>query len=158
MASKAFLIDAAAREIREVEVKDYREINTHLGSDCFCVAWQFGNADVLYVDDEGMLKGADQKHFFWLSHRTDQPLVGNGLVMGADNPRDDSESLPPATTIDELRAAIRFSDRAEALEWAHANPDALKVTVTTIAADGTTETQVLGSTMPVAFPETQAGR
>ena len=40
------------------------------------------NGDVLYVDDEGLLKPS--KNWFFYRHRKDQPLAGNGMLVGRE--------------------------------------------------------------------------
>lgn len=147
---KAILIDAAAREIREVEVPTYSEINRLIGCSCLCVAWQFANRDVLLVDDEGLLKPTQD--FFWLAAREDQPLAGNGLLMGPDDPDGDT-SLPPKTTLAQIASMIRFVDRAGAVSWAQAHPHALATVISSFGEHGVVVSRDVIPLIPTAFPE-----
>ena len=80
------------------------------------VAFQWGNGDVLYVDEEGLLK--PQEHWFAVPvERPDQPFAGNGLVVGreveGDQYREGFTTLPPVITKDELTAKIVWRGAAE---------------------------------------------
>lgn len=111
---KAYLIDAVAKTVTEVEHNgDYREIYTFLGCDLFTVVRldstesETDRGDGLFVDDEGLMK--PQAHFFKIAG-FDQPLAGNGLVLGTD---DEGESTAPAMTLAELQAIVTFHSAEE---------------------------------------------
>lgn len=149
--TKAILIDAVGREVREVDCGSYKDILSLIGCRSFCQAWTFANNDTLFVDDEGLLKPS--QHFFWLSTRDDQPLAGNGLLIGPDGRGIDDPQQPVRTTVEELRSMVTFIDRAAAVEWARGNPDALATRITTVGPAGEMNTEVI-PVMPDAFPET----
>lgn len=110
---KAILIDAKARTVTEVEYSgNYRDIYTLLSGDepgkvdLFSVI-QLGDGDAVYLDDEGLLK--PQEHFFrWKGF--DQPLAGNGLILGTD---DDGESTSPKIALEAVKEAVSFHIAAD---------------------------------------------
>jgi hypothetical protein len=67
-------------------------------------------ADTIYVDEEGLLKACD--HFFYYKG-AHAPFAGNGLVVGFDP--ETGESNGTNMTVDQVRNAVRFLNRAEAL-------------------------------------------
>jgi hypothetical protein len=138
MAFQAYFIDARAREVRPVEISDYREINTWLGCSCFTIAYcDEASADALYVDDEGLLK--TQEHWFFFEGRDDQPFPGNGVWLGPEDIDADGAEVqrPPVASIDELRAMIRFAGPPEIRAWVaeqrarDAEPDGVAVDIVT---------------------------
>lgn len=110
---KAILIDAKARTVTEVEYSgNYLDIYTLLSGDepgkvdLFTVV-QLGDGDAVYVDDEGLLK--PQEHFFrWKGF--DQPLAGNGLVLGTD---EGGESTSPKIDFEAVKEAVTFHSAAD---------------------------------------------
>lgn len=113
---KAILIDAAKREIREVEYQpiaiatDVLTLQQHIGG-FIEAAYRWDNCDVLYVDEEGLLK--QPQHFFSITVRPDQPLAGNGIVVGIeveDQSATGFHTEPPSITVEELRAIVTFDD------------------------------------------------
>ena len=98
----------------EVEVKgDYKAIYPLLGVavDCFtCVGIE--QDDSIYVDDEGLLK--PQINFF-LYEGYNQPLAGNGLVLGTD---EEGESVDPKNTLKFIRSKVTFMTHLDAIRWA----------------------------------------
>lgn len=115
---RGYLIDAAKQEVREVEW-EYTGgrsiaalIGTGVSAICIALKWQTG--DVLYVDDEGILK--PQSVYFTVVDRADhQPLGGNGLVTGPDNME---ETDPPVMSMADLVAKIQWSSRKDFESWA----------------------------------------
>lgn len=135
---KAILIDAAKREIREVE---YNHTDTPIRSligGWIETAWSWPNGDVLYVDEEGLLK--PQEHFFLLSLRSDgQPLAGNGVLVGReveDDTTDGYHTEPPTITVDELRKLVRFIDRKYVNSWGAANSSEPMMTIMSVGPGG----------------------
>lgn len=77
------------------------------------VAWQRRNRDVIYVDDEGLLRPATAG-FRWKERPDRQPLLGFGLVGGPDS--DDGEStLDPRSTIAEIEAQVEWLTREQVI-------------------------------------------
>jgi hypothetical protein len=107
---KGILIDAAAKEVREVEIRDHRDIAREVaGPDgMFTVAEHLNESDVVFVDDNGLLKRP--QHFFAIKTGLARPYAGNGLVLGTDVM---GESVPPCTSVDDVRSMVVFLDRAQ---------------------------------------------
>lgn len=78
---KAWHIDSSAREVRAVEYADTADLRKLVGG-YIEAAYQWSNGDVLYVDEEGLLKRPE--HFFRITLRSDQPFAGNGVVVGKE--------------------------------------------------------------------------
>lgn len=148
---KALLIDAAAREVREVELCEgetfaLRDMQRLVGGPIE-IAWRFRDENVLFVDEEGMFK--PQEHFFLIADRGDHPLAGNGLVVGREQydatTGDYAGTDDVALTIEELTAQIRFVDRAYVDAWAKANASEPSATFTYYDAEGKPHTEVLST-------------
>lgn len=108
---KAYLIDSENKTISETSVDSWKDIAPAIGADLFTTI-TIENNDTLYVDDEGLLK--PQENFF-LYAGYDQPLAGNGLVLGTTG---EGESTDPKNSIEFIRSKVRFMTRREAYEWA----------------------------------------
>jgi hypothetical protein len=112
---QGYLIDPEAKTISAVEY-NYSNIAELIDCDLFCHGHSWPNGDVLFVDDNGLLK--PQRHFFRVRTRLDgQPLPGKGLVVGPDNATD---SDPPGQSIDDLRRTIEWITREQFVAWAKA--------------------------------------
>lgn len=104
---RAILIDAAARTITEIDIEKGADSGAHaleraIGCDIFQMAMNYPNGDVLYVDEEGLLKPAPH----WFRVRSGhQAFAGNGVLLGSDN---QGESVDVKTTLDDLRATVTF--------------------------------------------------
>ena len=80
---KAILIDAEKRVIYEVDIdkNDITDIQQAIGCDCFTTAGRLPNGDVMFVDDEALIKTPRPDYgFVWMSR--DYPILGRGLLMG----------------------------------------------------------------------------
>jgi hypothetical protein len=146
---KAILIDAKKREIREVEYRpsgmkgDVPTVGEYIGG-WIEMAFQFPTGDVMFVDEEGLLKAT--MHFFYCAFRTDQPMAGNGVVVGREVEDEDVPggyyTVDPVVTVEWLRRHIIWMDRAEFDRWGLANASEPEGTITTIR-DGRPVTEVL---------------
>jgi hypothetical protein len=115
---KAFSINAENRTVTEVRLgKDYKEIYTLLGEgvDMFQCVDISDNGDTIYVDEEGLLKPQDN---FFLYKGYNQPLAGNGLVLGTT---DEGESTSPKISLKEVVENVVFMNRYEVVQWAKRN-------------------------------------
>jgi len=107
---KGFIIDPKARSITEVTLGDhYEEINTAIGSRCFCVGCYLPEEDAVFVDDEGLLTD-EPKDFFRVDPRVlgtnnPSPLCGRGVVLGADS---EGNSVDAKVTLEKLTEAVRW--------------------------------------------------
>lgn len=100
----ALLIDAQKKEISQVEYRSLEDLHKLLGG-YIELAYAWPNGDVLYVDEEGLLK--QPQRYFRISVRPDQPLGGNGVLVGPEI-GDTSNTEPPTMTVEQLRKLVRF--------------------------------------------------
>jgi hypothetical protein len=124
---KGYLIDSTQREIREVEyvtqpMESPLSLQSHIGG-YIEVAHGWENGDVLFVDEEGLLK--PQLYFFRIDVRQDQPFAGNGVVVGRErtNPAtgDYLGTDDPVISLEALRAAVTWLTRDQVDAWAKGN-------------------------------------
>ena len=103
---KALLIDPKDNTIRTISYDgDYMTIYKFLDCRTFDAVYPFDNEDTIFVDDEGLLKGANY-HWTVLTDRGKLiTLVGKGLVLGSDA---EGESVDCKTTISQLSQRINF--------------------------------------------------
>jgi len=78
---KAIKIDAVKRRVTEVEVSGLADMQKAVGGNIEIGHWFPGCPDVIYVDEEGLLKNPE--HFFLIEHETEL-LAGNGLIVGTN--------------------------------------------------------------------------
>jgi hypothetical protein len=158
---KAIFIDAERREIREVEYSptgsgdEHPSVNHYVGG-WIEAAWRWDNGDVLFVDEEGLLKAT--MHFFLCKFRTDQPMAGNGLLVGREVEDEDVQggyyTTPPTMTVERLRDQIIWMSRDDFDRWGLAHADEPAATITTVRGTEVLNTygQLL-SGMPRKEPE-----
>jgi hypothetical protein len=115
--NKGLLIDAGACTITPIQ---YRQggpgLLRHLPGG-LTIATVFENGDVLFVDDEGLLKPASVA--FRIKSRTDgQPMMSNGVLVGRDSWDGVKEiTLPPEFTPEQLLQEIEWLSVERALAW-----------------------------------------
>jgi hypothetical protein len=101
---RALHIDAAARQVREVQLPDrgsqIKALHALVGG-YIEVAHRFPNGDVMFVDEEGLLKGPE--HFFDIGAH--QPFAGNGVIVG---PEIRERPTPAGTQVGEIEARVRW--------------------------------------------------
>jgi hypothetical protein len=112
-------LNAASQTIQEVEY-DYTGPEgisslAGFGASGFCIGWTWKNGDVLFVDDEGLLK--PYQYGFRMRARADgQPYPGNGFVTGRDSLHDDGTD-PPLKSMADIAMEIEWLDRAAIVKW-----------------------------------------
>lgn len=116
---RAILIDAVAREVREVELPDdeggrLAVLNASVGG-YLEVAYMWANGDTLFVDEDGQRH--DWPHGFVLPLALfGGQFLGSGVVVGreveGDQYPDGYTNVDPVITVDELRKLVRFFRRA----------------------------------------------
>ena len=97
-----FLIDPAAWSIAPWSYNgDWRTIAPaiRIGQSPFTIV-EIGDGDVIYVDDEGLLKPLD---WFFAVKGGHQPFAGCGLVLGSN---DEGETISVRIAIEELKRRI----------------------------------------------------
>ena len=146
---KAILIDSAAREVRAVEIPDNHitERLRELIGGWICHAATLPNGDTLYVDDEGLLKASTT--FFQFKGRDDQPLAGNGVLVGREriNPRtgDYLGMTDVRSTVEQVTKLVTFQSLGDAKAWGRAHAHEAATAITTVEKDGTTKREVLST-------------
>ena len=112
---QGYLIDPKTRSITEHSIgENFEEINTAIGSRCFCIGTYLPKEDAVFVDDEGLLTD-EPKQFFRIDNRiisntNPGPLCGRGLVMGADS---EGDSADAKVTLEQLTEAVRWMSEEE---------------------------------------------
>ena len=108
--AKGYLIDAQNKNIREVEYHSLAEMRELIGGHIE-LAHMHNTGDVLYVDEEALIK--ETPYYFWYAHRTDQPLFGNGLLVGREIEGEEYPegytTLPPKMSLLQLTVRVRFA-------------------------------------------------
>ena len=115
--AKGIHIDSSSRTVTLVDWDGVGDMQKRVGG-YIEVAWSDGT-DVLYVDEEGLLK--QNTTGFSLFGKT---CAGNGLLVGAENQDEEGDLLsmePPRLGPAEIEAAIRWvvvePGQAEASVW-----------------------------------------
>lgn len=107
--AKAYHIDSANYTISEVEYSNSEQMRKFIGGWIECASFDPVTGDVLYVDEEGLLKG--NKNFFAYAKRPDQWLAGNGLYVGREVDDDSDQgyyTLDPVKTLEQLKHEVIF--------------------------------------------------
>lgn len=109
---RAILIDAAQGTVQEIDtVGDLDALYGLIHCQMIEVAHEFPNGDVLYVDEEGLLK-QPQRFFDIGAH---QPFAGNGVIIGCDG---NGETVAAATPIDEIVGKVSFQHISDLIrQW-----------------------------------------
>ena len=104
---KAILINPKLQTINEINYSgDYKDIYKLTECSTFTCVYPFNlNEDTIYLDDEGLLKPSNYCFTFKYDNGYVQPLMGNALVLGAD---DEGESKDVETSIDEIKRRVSF--------------------------------------------------
>lgn len=111
---KAIKINVATQQVEEVTIgTDYKEIYGQIGNDCnlFCCPVEFENGDVLYADDEGLLK--DQIGAFMLKNFS-YPITGNAIILGST---EEGDSADAKTSVTEIMDQIVFLNKQQAEQY-----------------------------------------
>jgi hypothetical protein len=96
---KGYLIDPKNQSMREVDVKDYTDIQKLLDCRVFTSAdymlHRVGAKDCLYIDDEGLLyDDTDEDRNFGFAFGICDPVFGKGLIMGLDYDNGETTDRP----------------------------------------------------------------
>jgi Domain of unknown function (DUF3846) len=138
---KAYWINATTKTIETVEWNSTDKLRELVGGWIeINRIWPTG--DVLYADEEGLLKGGTT--WFRLAGKTN-PICGNGILVGPEVPEDDwrewLSNTDPVLTIEQLAAEITFVTPEQVASWAKANSSNVFAAFTDL---DTGETTVLG--------------
>lgn len=136
---KGILIDSTHRGFSYVDWKEGDVTKYIDGSLTIAFTYQRNDkprsmmwADVVYVNDEGLMR--PYQHFFRTrTRRSDgQPLAGNGFITGPDIVDKEGtylRSADPQVTMAQLAADIEWLTRAQFVEWVKAQRDEPSMTV-----------------------------
>ena len=114
---RAILVHAENKTVEEVHsVLSLDEIYRLLECSCFTIAGYFDNGDVVYADDEALLK--DPKHFISLGVNNGHPFAGNALIVGTSN---QGETISCESIVQDIKQDVIFMDRVQAVLWARNN-------------------------------------
>ncbi len=102
---KAILIDSANHRVEMVEYSSYSDMRKLIGGSLE-IAFMWPSGDVLYVDEEGLLKGPSD--YFTIPERSDQLLAGNGLLVGKETGDSVADINDPLFTVEDMREKIIF--------------------------------------------------
>lgn len=104
---KATHIDCANGIVKEVTITGLADLQRCVGG-LICFAHGWDNGDVLFVDDEGLLKGNTRGFEIQGAH---QPFMGSGVIVGREVYDDEGEcidQLNPTITVDLVRQIVAF--------------------------------------------------
>jgi len=109
---KIYKINVLKQKIEELDAPtkesdggiDIQFIADEIGCEFFDVV-RIGNGDCIYVDDMGLFRDGVQGAFNFANYGYEQPLVGNGLVIGSNWEGDSTE---PVISKEDLTALIKF--------------------------------------------------
>ena len=102
---KAYKIDVCAGDVTEVDYDGSIDtIYKHIACDVFTIVRFNDNGDVVFIDDDGLLKPFTFADMFMVGDYP-QPLVGSGLVLGTDA---SGESVQPSINLDQLKKIVRL--------------------------------------------------
>lgn len=106
---KAIKLTADSRTVTEVDIPNTIEaLWEHVGG-YIELALRFPNGDVLYVDEEGLIKGGPKTFQVWEDEQ--RIFAGNGVIVGSD---DEGERQPCKSTVSEIAKKGYFTDIAGA--------------------------------------------
>lgn len=112
---KAVFIDAVNRTVTDIDLPyaeaGFMSINRQLGCDTMTLAYSFDNFDVIFADDEGLFNNPEN---FFIFSDYDQPIAGNGLVLGGN---EWGESVDVKMTAAELAPKIAFASAEGVRHW-----------------------------------------
>jgi hypothetical protein len=111
---KAILINVEAQTITETTIGHYSDIYKAIGNGCntFECSAELENGDTVFVDENGL--NHDPKGCFIMTN-WGYPLVGNAIILGSN---EEGESVDCQSTVEELKAQVKFYGEAVAKAWA----------------------------------------
>ena len=104
MKVKAILIDVTRQRLDEVEVDGLKDYYKLIECNFITVATYINKSDVIFVDDEGLLK--EPKAGFKVKGSNHPYYAGNGLVVGCNHRT--GESADVKSTLFEIAEIINY--------------------------------------------------
>ena len=107
---KAIKIDVADQTVSMIEIeKDNLEDLQKAVGGWITVAMTFPNQDVLYVDDEGLLKNPEKFQYWEGPNGGSRLFAGNGIIVGG---LPNGDSCDAKTTVEDIKNLHFIADRA----------------------------------------------
>jgi hypothetical protein len=120
--AKAIWINSQIQRVIPVDCDGLDDMRRFVGGS-ICIANTWPSGDVLYVDDEGLLK--KQENYFMIEGQP-QPLAGDGIIVGPDV--DDVDRWwNEYTNVKQVK--ITWMSRHDAVMWGQAHKDVPSFTV-----------------------------
>jgi hypothetical protein len=114
--TKGIMLDAVAKTITEVEVGDFRDIQSKVGCDAFGIIDLGAGADY-YYDDEGLLKNAyvDDDGVKHNMHGIQikgypQVIMGNALILGHDDMGESVDCPVPVAAVEGVVTFVEYDN------------------------------------------------
>jgi|TARA_R100001440_G_scaffold6476_1_gene13368 hypothetical protein len=109
---KAILINPKLQTIKEINYSgDYKDIYKLTECSTFTCVYPFHlNEDVIYLDDEGLLKESNYCFTFRCDNGHNPPLMGNALIVGTDE-QGDSQDIE--SSIEMIKERVKFLGHQE---------------------------------------------
>lgn len=126
----AYLINPSTQQITPFSYEVGQGFDQYLPGG-MTVGWCYESGDILYVDDEGLLRPAEAG-FRIRSSLDGQPIMSKGILVGREIDLGDTYIVaPPTMTIAEAHDEFQFLSKDVLLEWfrAKANDPAISVSV-----------------------------
>jgi hypothetical protein len=138
--AKAILLDATNRKITEVDLPDVgsdgrysdwlEAAYKHLGVRTIAAWRSLPNGDVIYVDDEALLKERNSQTPWFAMHEMGAPVCGNALITGEEGPEGETSSAK--STIQEIEDRTVMLTENLVAKWVDTLPETpYRVTMTT---------------------------
>ena len=128
--SKAYWVNSMLQKIIEVEIEGLADLNKYVGS--ICIGKTYRNGDVLYVNDDGLLK--PNKYFFMVTGQP-QPLSGDGIVVGPEVELEDDKWYNRDVISSVKQLGIHFLTIEDVRKWGQDNADVPSISVTGVALE-----------------------
>lgn len=128
--SKAYWVNSTLQKIVEVEIEGLADLNKYVGS--ICIGKTYRNGDVLYVNDDGLLK--PNKYFFMVTGQP-QPLSGDGIVVGPEVELEDDKWYNRDVISSVKQLGIHFLTIEDVRKWGQDNADVPSVSINGVALE-----------------------
>ena len=116
---KAILINPKLQTIKEINYSgDYKDIYKLTECSTFTCVYPFHlNEDVIYLDDEGLLKESNYCFTFRCDNGHNPPLMGNALIVGTDEQGDSQDIESSIEMIKEKAEDLAFLVRVKQVNF-----------------------------------------
>ena len=103
---KGILINAEKETISVVEHDgDISTLYELLGCRTIEAVYPFKHQDVIYIDEEGLLKDSNFSFTIWTDDKREIPLFGNGIVVGTD---EEGNDIACQSILEDIKHRVTF--------------------------------------------------